>query len=263
VRRDAAVPGYRPTKVPKQMVGIGEIEPIEHLQRELDTLRSQRRDAATLALCAGYAYDDGAIDEEDLGVRAGAAIRGPQRAARAGRDHAAAGPDVPGHGYQEEQVIRNDFDAVTGVNDALAGGDGGAIGTATEAQLVQAALSKRIELKSRRFEVEVVRQAARCFLYLDQRMILKPRSDPAARRGPVVEEAARHGRWQWFPIGPARSRASTRSSPEGGSMAAENVPQMRQDAGCSAQLEQNPHVDQRKLLIAAAAARGSRIRSRG
>jgi hypothetical protein len=38
---------YRPTKVPKQMVGIGEVEPMEHLQRELDTLRSQRRDAAT------------------------------------------------------------------------------------------------------------------------------------------------------------------------------------------------------------------------
>jgi hypothetical protein len=40
---------YRPTPLQRQMVGIGELEPIEHLQRELDTLRSQRRDAASLA----------------------------------------------------------------------------------------------------------------------------------------------------------------------------------------------------------------------
>jgi hypothetical protein len=32
-------------------------------------------------------------------------------------------------------------------------------------------------------------------------------------------------------------------------MAAENVPQMRQDFGLLGQLEQNPHVDQRKLLL--------------
>jgi hypothetical protein len=44
---------YRPTPLQKQMVGIGDLEPLEHLQRELDTLRSQRRDAATMALCAG------------------------------------------------------------------------------------------------------------------------------------------------------------------------------------------------------------------
>jgi hypothetical protein len=65
---------FRPTKVPKQMVGIGEIEPLEHLQRELDTLRSQRRDAATLALLAGYAYDSAAVHEEDIVFGPGALI---------------------------------------------------------------------------------------------------------------------------------------------------------------------------------------------
>jgi hypothetical protein len=95
---------YRPTKVPKQMVGIGEIEPIQHLQRELDTLRSQRRDAATLALCAGYAYDDGAIDEEDLVFGPAAAIRSATRGSRTRSCRSRS--DVPGTGYQEEQVIR-------------------------------------------------------------------------------------------------------------------------------------------------------------
>jgi hypothetical protein len=96
---------YRPTPLQKQMVGIGDLEPLEHLQRELDTLRSQRRDAATIALCAGYAYDDGMIDEEDL-------VFGPARRSASERGATSDAlmplpvPDVPGSGYQEEQVIR-------------------------------------------------------------------------------------------------------------------------------------------------------------
>jgi hypothetical protein len=66
---------YRPTPLQKQMVGIGELEPIEHLQRELDTLRSQRRDAATIALNAGYAYDDAAIEPRTLRTGGGPATR--------------------------------------------------------------------------------------------------------------------------------------------------------------------------------------------
>jgi hypothetical protein len=65
---------YRPTPLQKQMVGIGEIEPIEHLSREL-TRCGRARDAGTIALCAGYAYDDAAIDEEDLVFGPASAIR--------------------------------------------------------------------------------------------------------------------------------------------------------------------------------------------
>ncbi len=219
---------YRPTKLSHQMVGIGEVEPTQHLQRELDTLRSQRRDAATLALAAGYAYDSGAIDEEDLVFEPNAAI--PVRNARV---QDAIMPlqrqTVPGTAYQEEQIVRQDFDTVSGAVDGL--GDGGAISTATEAQLVQAAVSKRIELKSRRFEVEVVRHAARCFLLLDQRMILEGRA-PIRQpdEGLSLVEAAQAGRWRWFPIGPGELRGEFEIIPEGGSMAAENTPQKRQDA---------------------------------
>jgi hypothetical protein len=240
---------YRPTKVPKQMVGIGELEPLEHLQRELDTLRSQRRDAATLALCAGYAYDVNAIDEDDLVFGPALAI-----AVRNARPQDAIMPipvkEPPGTSYQEEQVVRTDFDAVSGINDALAGGEGTPAGTATEAQLVQAAVSVRVELKSRRFEVEVVRRAARCFLHLNQRMILSER--PPIRQpgdGLSLEQAYDTGRWQWFPVGPGELQGDYEIIPEGGSMAAPNVPQMRQDFGLLGQLEQNPHVDQRKLLL--------------
>jgi hypothetical protein len=240
---------YRPTRVPKQMVGIGEMEPLEHLQRELDTARSQQRDAATLALCAGYAYDAAAIDEDDLVFGPALAI-----AVRNARVQDAIMPlptkEPPGTSFQDQQIIRADIEAVSGINDALAGGEGAPASTATEAQLVQAAVSVRVQAKSRRFEVEVVRSAARAFLYLNQRMILKQR--PPIRQpgeGLSLEQAYETGRWQWFPVGPGELQGEYEITPEGGSMAAQNVPQMRQDFGLLAQLEQNPHVDQRKLLV--------------
>ena len=242
---------YRPTPLQKQMVGIGDLEPLEHLQRELDTLRSQRRDAATLALCAGYAFDDGAIDEEDLVLGPAAAIRVTNA-----RPSDALMPlnvkDVPGSGYQEEQIIRTDFDVVSGVNDAL-NPQQGAVSTATEALLVQASLSRRIELASRRFEIEVVRNVARAFLYLDQRMILENR-EPIRQpdHGLDMLEAAQEGRWKWFPIGPGEIRGEFEIIPEGGSMAARNIPQDRQDAVQMMQIfGQHPNIDPRRPLMKA------------
>jgi hypothetical protein len=49
--------------------------------------------------------------------------------------------DVPGTSYKEEEVIRGDIDAVGGENDALL--QPSVSSTATEAQLVQAAVSMR------------------------------------------------------------------------------------------------------------------------
>jgi len=243
---------YRPTPLQKQMVGIGDLEPLEHIQRELDTLRSQRRDAATLALAAGYIYDTSAIDEEDL-------VWGPNAAigVRNQRPGDAIMPipirDVPGSSWQEEQVIRTDFDAIPGIQDALDNSPGGSAGTATQAQLMQAALGARIELSSRRFEIEVVRQAARCFLAMDQRMILEQRSPlRVADHGMDLQEAAETGRWRWVEIGPGELRGEFEIIPEGGSMAARNVPQDRQDAIQMMSLfGQNPFVDPRRPLMRA------------
>lgn len=221
---------YRPTPLQKQMVGIGDLEPLEHLQRELDTLRSQRRDAATIALCAGYAFDDAAIEEEDLVFGPAAAIRVTNA-----RPQDAIMPlpirDVPGSGYQEESIIRTDFEAVSGMQDALDNRPGESSSTATEAQLVQASLGRRIELSSRRFEIEVVRHVGRIFLYLDQRMITENRS---ALRVPeqhmTPEEAMEQGKWRWYPIGPGELEGEYELMVDGGSMAARNKPQDRADA---------------------------------
>jgi len=159
--------------------------------------------------------------------------------------------DVPGSGYQEESIIRQDFDAIPGLTDALDNSPGGSASTATEAQLVQAALGARIELSSRRFEIEVVRGAARMFLKLNQRMILSDR-DPIRmpEEGMDPYEAARQGRWRWFDVGPMGLKGEWAIVPEGGSMAARNVPQDRQDAVQVMQMfGQNPHVDPKRPLM--------------
>jgi hypothetical protein len=240
---------YRPTPLQKQMVGIGELEPIEHLQRELDTLRSQRRDAASLALNAPLIYDDAAIEPADLVNfwRPNNAVRVTNATSLANALMKMEIREPPGTAYQEEQVIRADMDAVSGMNDA--DNQPGTVSTATEAQLVQAALSKRIELQSRRFEIEIVRGSARCFLALNQRMILDERQVRQPDHGLDEQEAMQEGRWRWFPIGPGELAGEFEIVPEGGSMAARNIPQDRQDAIQIMQLfGNNPFVDQRRPL---------------
>jgi hypothetical protein len=114
---------------------------------------------------------------------------------------------------------------------------------------VQAALSKRIELQSRRFEIEVVRGAARCFVALDQRMILEDRQVRQADHGSDEWEAMQEGRWKWFQIGPGELEGEFEIVPEGGSMAARNIPQDRQDGLQVMQvLGGNEYIDPRRPL---------------
>lgn len=238
---------YRPTPLQKQMVGIGDLEPLEHLQRELDTLRSQRRDAATLILAGAFAFDESAVDRDDLIFGPGAAI--PVQNARPGDAlQKLQFGDLPGSGYQEEAAIRADFEAVSGLQDGLDSSPGGTAGTATEAQLVRAALGARIELGARRFEIEIVRQSARAFLRYNQRMILKEREYmlPDHRQLPDAQYGDVSA---WLKIGPQQLMGEFEVMAEGGSMAQRNVPQDRQDAMQFFQMSQNPQLDPRRPLI--------------
>ena len=240
---------YRPTPLQGQMVGIGDMEPLEHLQRELDTTRSQMTDAMTIALCAGFAYDPNAIEEEQLVFGPAAAI--PVINARVSDAiMPLPRPEIGSSAFQHQAITRQDFDAVAGVTEALDPAQGGQISTATQAQLVQASLSARIALGARRFELEVVRQAARCFLYLDQRMIVQDRELRQPDEGLDAQQAAQEGRWRWFQIGPGELQGEYEVIPEGGSMAARNVPQDRQDAQMFFALAaNNPHIDPRRPLL--------------
>jgi hypothetical protein len=136
---------YRPTPLQKQMVGIGDLEPLEHLQRANDTTHEPGIDQVTMSLAAGFAYDSAAVDEEDLIWRPNKAIE-----VRNARPSEAIFP-LPKPGYRVGRVpaleiIGQHIDAVGGVTEALSPQSGGAAGTATEAFLVQAALSRRVQL---------------------------------------------------------------------------------------------------------------------
>lgn len=220
---------YRPVPLTKQFVGIGALEPLEDLQRELDTLRSQRRDAATIALARGFSYNPEFVKPEDLVFGPAAAIPVDGDVNEGLKQLQVA--DVPGSAYQDEAAIMGNFEQVAGMADALDNSPSGESTTATEAQLVQAAQGRRIEMTSRRFEIEVVRNVCRQFLQMDQRMILEPR--PPLRQpedGMSAEDANAQGRWKWFPIGPNELQGEYEIVPEGGSMMARNVPQDRSDA---------------------------------
>lgn len=243
---------YRPIPLAKQMVGIGYLEPLEHLQRELDTLRSQRRDAATLALNGAYAFDEAAVEEDDIVFGPGVAIPVTNRDPRD-----AIVPlqvrDVPGSGWQEEQAIRSDFDQISGVDEDQTAGGGNQM-TATGAMMSSARTSRRVALQGRRFEIEVLKPAGRVMLALNQRMILQDRSLREVDHGgdEVGDGDPNVGRWKWATIGPGELRGEFEVVIEGGSMAERNIPQDRQDA---VQLLQTfggrPEVDQRRLLLEA------------
>ena len=115
---------------------------------------------------------------------------------------------------------------------------------------MQASLSARIALASRRFEIEIVRQVAKCWLYLNQRMITSSREVrvPDDTAG-AHDDRAEH-RWKWFEVGPGELQGEFEIVPEGGSMAARNVPQDRQDAGIFInQLMQNPYIEPKRPLL--------------
>lgn len=239
---------YTPTPQNGLLAGVGEIEPIDSLSRELDTLRSMQLDAGVLALTAGYAFDEGSVERDDLEWGPNAAIP-VQNARPQDAIWPLPKPELPNSSFQNVQAIMADIERVSGLNDALSGGDGGSISTATEAQLVSSAVSHRIGLKSRRFEVQVCRPVARMFLRYDQRMILEAREVRQPEEGLDPIQAASLGRWRWVQLGPGEIQGEFEITPEGGTLAAQNIPQDRQDAQILGQLEGNPNIDQRALLL--------------
>lgn len=236
---------FRPTEIPGSMVGKGEPEPMEDLQEEMNTMRSQRRDNASLKLAQSYFFEDGAFDPADL--RFGAGMFNPVNSMGAVRD--AIMPmtvgDIPNSGYQEEQALQADIERVTGLSDQTIGA-GAQASTATGAQLTNAAANVRIQLKTRRLELETIKPAARQMLYLNQQHILEQR-DVRIPTTPSVLEPDRV--WAWRSVGPDELRGDWEVVPDGGSTAPENVPQDRQDAQMlMTGFGQHPMVDQRKIL---------------
>lgn len=236
---------FRPTPVNGRMVGRGEIEPIEDLQAEINTLRSQRRDNATVVLQRSFAYADGMIDPGDFKLGPGLGIP------TLGDPREVLFPlpvgDIPNSGYQEEQALMSDFFRTSGLSDSSGGG---IAETATGAQLAYQQVGQRIKQKTRNCEIELVRAAGRQVMALNQQKILTNR-DVRVPAAPMPGEPDR--RWAWKQVGPAELAGEFELDIEGGSLAPENVPQQRADAQMMQQLSAsspmlNPEMATRFIL---------------
>ena len=216
---------YRPTEILNQMVGKGEIEPIEDLQREMNMLRTNRMWNALTVLHKAMAYNDGIVDPKKIKLGPGALI--PVNGDPNDLLKEIEFGEIPFSSYREAQEIQADIERTSGISDSSSGADAGSQQTATGIQLVQAAANARIQNKTRRVEVEVIKPQARHWVCLNQRHILENRTIrvPAP---PTPDEPER--RWTWFKLGPNELMGEFDIEPEGGSTTPDNVPQKRQDA---------------------------------
>ena len=231
---------YRPTIVPGEMVGMSEVEPIAHLQYELNTMRSQRRDAATLALNRGYFFSDGMLDPND-------AVTGPGMFVPVlGDPREAIFPmpiqDIPASSVSEEEALKADIERTTGIGDPITGAEGQTANTqtATGVQLVQAAANFRIRQKAKNLSTETIRDAACQWLYLYRQHLLQPVSVRVPSTGSPDG-------YEFDQVGPEDVNANIEILPEGGSTEPDNVPQKRADAIQLFQsLAASQDIDQRK-----------------
>lgn len=235
---------FRPTIVPHEMVGIGEPEALEDLQEEMDTLRSQRRDNASLVLQRPFAYFDGLVDPGDLQFGPGLAIPVD------GDPRELLFPiplqDIPGSSYQEEDRLQRDIERVSGIDDTVSGGGGGgADATATGVQLVQAAANVRIRNKTKLAELEVCKPAARQWLAMNQQRITTSSQMP----GPPRAGELAHKSWSWYPVGPETLAGQYEVEPEGGATQPDNAVEKRQEGkDFMVTFANNPLVDQRRVV---------------
>ncbi len=232
---------FRPTLQEGEFPGIGEIEPIAHLQYELNTLRSQRRDNATLVLQKAFLYMEGRVDPEDLVIAPGGgiAVQGMPRDTIVPLEIG----EIPASGYSEEEALKRDIERTVGVSDTVAGGESGAgvNETATGVQLIQSAANIRIKQKVKNLEAETITPAARQWLELYRQYTF-------GKRTVRIEDQSAPGGYAFPTVGPEELAADVEVLPESGSTEPENEAQKRNDAmTLYNQASGNGEVDQRKL----------------
>lgn len=208
----------RTRRVPNEFCGIGEIEPIAHLQFELNTMRSQRRDAATLALNRGYFYRKGGIQKKDM-------ITGPNAMVPVNDDPKDVMwpmplADIPASSVSEEEALKADITLTTGISETFAGTAAPTSGTTgTEVQLMQAAVGERIKLSAQNVLDETVTDQAEQFreLYI-QKYPSREGKDASVVR---IADTLTPSGYSFVDVG-REDFMNTEIIPEAGSMAPEN-----------------------------------------
>lgn len=226
---------YRPTEVLNQFVGKGEIEPNEDLQLEMNQVRTGRRWAAEMAMSPALFYNDGLIEPDKIRVGPGELnpVNGDPREIIWQLQIA----DVPASSVRETAEIAADIVRTSGISDQFSGGEGSSQDTATGVQLQLAKASARIQLKTHRAEIELMKPLAKHWLALDQRHIIESRD---VRVPAPPEPGQPERRWAWFQLGPNELAGEFDIEVDGGSTSPDNIPQLRQDAQIKMTILQGP-----------------------
>jgi hypothetical protein len=167
-------------KVPHQLYGIGEIEPIESMQNELNDVRNQRMDNIKLSLNNMWHVVAGGVQfEDELVSRPGGIIHLTRVDGLIPNQR----QTIDGSAFTEESIIKNDMERTTGVNSPLSGalvspmggGSGSSFGgkTASAFNAAIAQSDKRFNSKISQIKRGLV-AIGRKFLELDQQFMTKP-----------------------------------------------------------------------------------------
>lgn len=233
---------YRPVSLPGEFVGRSVVDTLEDLQIELNTLRAQRRDAASQAIEAPMAYRIGGVDPANLRWGRGIAIPvdgDPDQMLKQLKVN-----EPPGSSYQEENGLKDDIQRTAGVLD-LAGGSS-TTETATGAQLVYSEANQRIANMVKRLEEETITDDFGFFIQMNQQHI-RERAVQAPVLAPPPAPGQPDARWSWEKFNALAIQGDMLPGVEQGSIAADNTPQMRNDVALWAQLFMNPFVDKHKV----------------
>lgn len=147
------------TIVPSEVLGMGEIEPVERLQHGLNLVQNQRRDNIASILKNQWIVGDRAdIDEDELVDE----LNGIIHAADINEVKALFKPNVTGNAYQEEASIKQDIQSALAITDASKGntGDLDAAKSGRALALLQSAADARVQSKLQLFEIMFIKEVA-------------------------------------------------------------------------------------------------------
>jgi hypothetical protein len=217
---------YRPTLMEHEFVGIGEVEPLAHLQYELNMMRGQRRDAATLALNAGYFYQVGSLDPSKLVT--GPGVFNPVFGNPSESIQQMPFRDIPQSGVSEEQALKGDIELTSGLSESSMGTGGEE--TATGTQLVQAAANLRVKQKTKNLSKQLIAPAGRQWDSLYEQHILDEKTDSRSVRVEDGKDRSELGGYNFIKVSPEDARANVEIVPDESSMEPDDPQQKRNDA---------------------------------
>lgn len=180
---------------PHEFYGIGVLEPIQTLVKELNDRRNQRMDNVTLVLNKQFIIENGQnVDEDELISTPGGAIHADSITAVQVLQQG----DVTSSSYQEETLIKADIQQTTGVSDFTQGVGSDSLGndTATGISLIQEAGNARFKAIANNLEEMMIKNIGQMMVamnlqYMDQEKVLRIVGDDGVDFPQVTPEEIR------------------------------------------------------------------------